>query len=105
VAQVIGSVAHLMAVSKRDPAEPIAHRYDHDRPFAFGQRYAGETDDLLSGHCIANDGERLLADFIRWRDLIRRVVVASVQLVARDEPLYLDCSGIPDRDGFWVRLN
>ena len=69
---------------------PRASFIDHDGAFPIGQNNLSQSNQTAVRHGVANDGERFLSDRLTWGDIIRSVVVARVDLFARDKAVQLD---------------
>lgn len=55
-----------------------------------------QADKTFAGHGIANDGECFEANLVAWRNVVRRVVVARIDLLPGNESIELDRTGVLD---------
>ena len=58
--------------------------------------HATETHHFLAPHCVTNDGEGILPDFLVWNDVVGRIEVTLVDVRKRNELINLDSVGTLD---------
>jgi hypothetical protein len=92
-----------MRIAQRDAAKTHSHRLDHDRPLAVCQHDAPQAAEATGRHGVADDGECFEPDLVARGDVIRRVEIARIDLLARHEAIELDRARVLDNRPRWRR--
>ena len=88
--EIAGRRVHLVGVVQAGGDDALVARLQHQDALAPEQHDAREAHHFLGAHGIADDGERFLADAVGGREIVGRVEIQLVDLVARHEALDID---------------
>src|SRR5262249_46616307 len=83
-------LAHLIWISQRDAEKTLAARFERHDMLTRGEDHAGERHHAFLADRLADDRERLLADFAIRRDVVRAVEIELVDFFLRHEFVDLD---------------
>ena len=89
---------HLVGIAQDRGEQSLAERLEQDHALAAGEDHAGNARLALVAHGVADDGESLLGDLVVRGDVVGRLEIALVDLLARHEALDVDRVGALDLD-------
>ena len=78
-------------VARRRAENALAEGFKHDRPLASCDDHTANADHLLVALRLADDGKGVLPDLVGGRDVIGRIEIPLVDLVARHESMSIVC--------------
>jgi hypothetical protein len=81
---------HFVAIVQADCHDPLVARLQHHQALAPKQHDASKAYLLLGPHGVADDGKGFLADAIGRREVIGRIEIELIDLLARHEALDVD---------------
>ena len=93
-------VPDFVAITQRPEHDALVTRLEHDGTLAARDHETRYTHHIFRGHRVPDDRERLLADRIVWRQIIRRVEPNPLDGISRGEDVDIDRFRAVQRDVF-----